>query len=143
MPVSSTLPYIFTVLSLPSLLQPMRRVIVPSWVNFTALFKRFTIICLIRISSPISPRGISGSICNTKETLLSFSLMRIIAATSTKREANWKDEFINSILPASILEKSKISLIIVKREVDAFLMRMAFSLANISVVSRIMNSAMP
>ncbi len=116
---------------------------VPSLVNLAALFRRFTIICLMRTSSPISSLGMVGSISSTSFTRLSLRRILIMVATSIKREAGWYASLIKSILPASILEKSNTSLMIPNREVAAFLIRMAFSLASKSSVSLIINSAMP
>ena len=99
--------------------------------------------CLILISSPSMVDGMFSSTSSTSLTFLPFRRTLIMVETSIIIEDIWNGSVTRSILPASILEKSRISLIIVSREAEAFLIMMAFSLAKESVVSRIINSDMP
>ena len=82
----------------------------PAWVNFTALDTRLDTTCPSRVGSPTRERGIWGSIQVTISSSLSLAMPeRIVSVCSTMlRSSNSTDS--SSSWPASILEKSRMSL---------------------------------
>ena len=88
----------------------------PVSVNFTALLRRLTRICLTRVTSPSTTAGTSGSICATR------SMPRAVACAATRSsEPSTQSRSTNgcrssSSSPDSIFEKSRTSLMIVSSE---------------------------
>ena len=87
----------------------------PLAVNLMALPARFVTTCRIRPASPIKRRGMAGGYCTTKSMPFSSALEASISATSsvTRRRSNAEASIVS--LPASILEKSRISLMTVSK----------------------------
>ena len=86
-------------------------VILPSCVYFTALFKIFTITWRILISSPKSLSGIVSSMSNCSFRAFCCAFKFTILKTSLSTEDRSYSASCISILPDSILEKSRISFI--------------------------------
>ena len=109
----------------------------------TALVRILVIICFILISSPKRMLGSFGLAFAIN--LMPFLLARvcIILTRSFKTELSWYSTGIISILPASIFEKSKISLIIPKRLIPACLRFSAYSSVEGSFDSRKIISSIP
>ena len=82
----------------------------PSSVNLSAFPTRFTSTCLSRAGSPTTHSGISDAIRQLIPTFLSRARKENICCTSSMICAGRNSSDANSSLPASILEKSKISL---------------------------------
>ena len=98
----------------------------------------------MRISSPISPIGISGSAWTIISSFLSPFRVTAIFITSLSVEAMLKFSSISSIFPDSIFEKSKMSLIIDSRLRPEFCMLKQFSCTvSLMSCSRRISSVIP
>ena len=127
----------------PKRSQRRERVIEPWVVNLMAFPKRLMRICLRRISSPWSSSGISPKNSVFSFTCVPCSRASINAVTSFSRAESRKESSTRRILPDSILEKSRMSLIRASSVRDADFIFAAWRLAVSSALSRRMNSAMP
>ncbi len=85
----------------------------PRFVNLMELPARLTRICRILPGSPITRRGASGAYPRIKS--IPFSAARGASSSATSSTATPRSKRIGSmvILPASILEKSRMSLMMV------------------------------
>ena len=83
----------------------------PSSVNFTALFPRLTNICPTLNGSPCKAIGISAGISNKSSIFFSSVLIPIRLARLSNTSSSLNSISSISSFPASILEKSRISLI--------------------------------
>ncbi len=83
----------------------------PCSVNFTALLSRLTRIWRRRVLSPISICGVGGAMVQARSSPFSSAFVIINSSDSSKQSRRLKTCCSSSIRPASILEKSKISLI--------------------------------
>ena len=87
----------------------------PFSVNFTALPSRLMSTCPIRNGSPLSVAGMDGSMSNTSSKAFSSALPRTKPETSFSIASTSNTICSISNLPASILEISRISLMIPSR----------------------------
>ena len=99
----------------------------PFSVYLTALVKIFVITCLIRISSPKSSLGKFSSASMWNANSFFSARFWTILTKSLSNELNAYSTGIISILPASIFEKSKMSLTIPSKEFPALLIFSAYS----------------
>ena len=83
----------------------------PSEVNLTALPSRFARTCCNRPLSPEKPVASAGSMSQVKCSFFLCAEAATNAAVSSTKSLNSKDTGSIRILPASIFEKSRISLI--------------------------------
>ena len=81
----------------------------------TALVKRFTMICCTRVESPIRRSGIVGSISRESVSSLLSALGRAMFAAVRMISDRLYSPLTISILPDSILEKSRMSLTMSRR----------------------------
>ena len=142
MPVSRTLKWSMSpLLSLDS--QATSTVTSPRSVNLMALPTRLTMICRSLVGSPISVSGTSG--CTSQLSSIPFSSARVAKTFNvvSRLLRRLKSMDSNSSLPASILEKSRISLIRVSKEsAEIFTMVRYSRCSELSSVSRA-RSVMP
>jgi hypothetical protein len=83
-------------------------------VNLTALLARFSKACRSRVTSPRNHKGTpSGSISTTRP--LPCAVSRMIEATLSITAERWKLADSSSMRPASILDRSRMSLMIDSR----------------------------
>ena len=123
------------------------KVTLPFSVYLTALVSIFVMTCLILTSSPSRLFGISLSISSFSASPLSSALVRIILTRSLITEESSYSTGIISILPASILEKSSISLTNPSRLEPAVLIleayvRISSSSHSLSIISFIPSTAL-
>ncbi len=83
----------------------------PCWVNFKALITRFTITCRKRVRSPMMKVGTSEATSRISSMFFSILLKASERRVSPSASFSSKRWFSSSIFPASILEKSNMSLI--------------------------------
>ena len=95
--------------------------ILPSSVYLTALVRRLVMICFTLVSSPIKCDGRSGSMTKLNSSPLASARNCTRLYRSTMTDDREYSSVSSSILPFSILEKSKMSLIIDKRLSPALL----------------------
>jgi len=81
----------------------------PSWVNFTALLLRLTTIWRRRTGSPRSRRGTPGATSSTTSRPLRWASRMIRSTASSSSLCRSKSMHSRLSLPASILEKSRMS----------------------------------
>ena len=115
----------------------------PFSVYLTALVRMFVATCLSLISSPYKRCGILGSTFTTSSRFLSSARFLIMLTRSLRIDATSYSTGTISIFPASILEKSRISLIMPSRELPALLMASAYSKILSSVLSLRIISSIP
>ena len=134
-PVSFTTKEICAVFSCSYGSNTASKVISPSCVYLTALLRRFTRICLIRISSPLNTLGMFSSIITLKASSFALALKEIILVTSwIILEKAYSDGIIVSF-PASIFVISKISFIMLKSDLAAPCTSIAYSFILCSLLS--------
>ena len=119
------------------------KVTVPFSVYLTALVKMFVTTCLILISSPKSTLGIFSLAFVTSCNPFLSARGLIILTKSFKTELSAYSTGIISILPASILLKSKMSFTILSREFPALRKFSAYSKIFLSLDSRKIISSIP
>ena len=91
----------------------------PSSVYFTALFRMFVITCLTLTTSPKSLSGRFSSTSVSKVRFFCLALKLIMLLTSLMTELSWYSTSTISILPSSIFEKSRMSLMMARRLLPA------------------------
>ena len=91
----------------------------PCSVNFTALLTRLVRICPSRNGSPDSRCGIEAATSAKNSSPFSWAFWPVRVATELTTWSKSKSVVSSFSLPASTLEKSKISLMIPSREVPA------------------------
>ena len=109
MPVSRTEQCSVT-LSPTSLRTATLTVTLPRWVNLTALFAKFISTCSSRSGSPRNRLGASGAITTLKSSCFSLACAPMMLPSRLMTWCRSKSTFSRAILPASILEKSRMSL---------------------------------
>ena len=109
MPVSVTLKRTRAASS-PFSTRPAAMTISPFWVNLTALPARLSRICPRRRGSPTRFTGTSGSMRKSSSRPFSSTLTVSRLARLSMTSSRWNSVFSMSSLPASILEKSRMSL---------------------------------
>ncbi|MNX90639.1 hypothetical protein D3C86_1226970 [compost metagenome] len=87
----------------------------PCSVNFVALLPRLISTWPRRNGSPIKAVGSSASVLNSNSRPLSSAFRPIMLAKPSRTASRWKGMCSRCILPASILEKSRMSLMITNR----------------------------
>ncbi len=87
----------------------------PCSVNLMALVTRLTTTCLMRIASPISESGSCSDIRSENSRFLLCALGAINVSASSILSRREKGILSITILPASSLEKSRISLMIINK----------------------------
>jgi hypothetical protein len=118
MPVSLTEKRSLTLLPVCSSNSPVRQ-ISPVSVNFTALPSRLMSTCPNRNGSPRRTGGMSREMLNRSSRSLSWIFCATMVEMLLITESISNVTFSMSSLPASILEKSRISLIMDRSEVPA------------------------
>ena len=93
----------------------------PAWVNLTALLTRFVTTCLIRSESPTIVAGTSWKCRCTSSRFFACAVGAIIMTTSSTSSLTCNVPLSSSSFPASIFEKSRISLMIISNISDDFL----------------------
>ena len=142
MPVSFTLTCSFTWCS-SSFSGVTDSVTDPVSVYLTALVRMFVTTCLMRISSPIITCGSSCPALTISCRPLSDARFRIMLIRSFSTDAGSYSTGMISILPASILEKSRMSLTMPSRLPPALRRSSAYRMMPSSVDSRRIISSMP
>ena len=115
----------------------------PASVYFTAFVSRFVIICLTRISSPSKTDGSSGSMLNTSSSPFASARNCTRLYRSTTTDLTEYSSFSMLSFPFSILEKSRMSLIMPRRLSPAFRIFSEYSRITELSVSRCIISFMP
>jgi hypothetical protein len=88
-------------------------------VNFTALFTKFVRICPSRSGSPSRVCGISGDTCAKNSSPFSCAFCAVSVVTEAITSSSLNSVVSMFSLPASIFEKSRMSLITPSREMPA------------------------
>ncbi len=110
----------------------------PCAVNLIAFPIRLVIICRSRPGSPRNNAGTSGSIRQAISRPFLYACTASTSVMSSRVMRRSKSSVSNSNFPASILEKSRISLMIASSESPLFLMVFAYS--SCSEVNSVSNS---
>ncbi|MNE14606.1 hypothetical protein D3C80_1074910 [compost metagenome] len=92
-----------------------RATMVPSRVNLIALLTRFVRICLSRSGSPTSDSGVSRYTRLTSSSCLAWAAGARMVRVSCSRSRRLNGIWSSTSLPASIFEKSRISLMMPSR----------------------------
>ena len=127
----------------PASFQSTFKITLPSSVYLTAFVSRLIITCFRRISSPNNRYGISSATIALNSRRLLTALISIILMTSVSTFATSYSTGSISILPHSILEKSRRSLTSDRSVVPASRMFSAYPLIGTSVASLKMISSIP
>ena len=115
----------------------------PSLVNLMALPTRFSSTCLSRVISPRATSGTSGATSQRSSSPFSSARTARVFSADSRLSRTSKSTDSRSSLPASILEKSRISLITVSKEsADTFTVSRHSLCPRFSSVSRA-KSVMP
>ena len=127
-PVSTTWNFRYILSSSSASLKPTFNVTVPFSVYLTAFVRILVTHCFILTSSPKSLSGVFSSTLTITSSPLSSAFTDIMFKRSLTMELKWYSTLRMSIFPASILEKSRMSLTIPRRELPALLTFCAYSL---------------
>ena len=115
----------------------------PFCVNLMALPTRLRTTCRSRRPSPVTHSGTSGAISQISSSALSSARKASVCSVSSRQFLRLKSTFSNSTLPASIFEKSRMSLMTVSSVLDERSMVSRYSrCSGLSSVSRA-SSVMP